>query len=36
MVELATLVMLNELLDFDDEKLTRGSTRDWVERRKEL
>ena len=31
----ATLVLLNELVDSDDEKPTRGRTRDWVKRRKE-
>ena len=30
----ATLVLLNELVDWDDGKPTRG-TRDWVKRRKE-
>ena len=35
MAELATLLLLNELLDSDDEKRTRGSTRDWVKRRRE-
>ena len=30
-----TLLLLNELLDSDDEKPTRGSTRDWVKRRRE-
>ena len=29
------MVLLNELLDSDDEKPTRGPTRDWVKRRKE-
>ena len=33
--ELATLLLLNELLDSDDEKPTRGPTRDWVKRRRE-
>ena len=28
--ELATLLLLNELLNSDDEKPTRGPTRDWV------
>ena len=35
MVELATLVLLNELMDSDDEKPTRGKTRDWVKRRRD-
>ena len=35
MVELVSLILLNELLDFDDEKPTRGPTRDWVKRRRE-
>ena len=29
------LVLLNKLVDSDDEKPTRGRTRDWVKRRKE-
>ena len=33
MVELATLVLLNELVESDDEKPTRGPTRDWVKQR---
>ena len=33
MAELATLVLLSELVDSDDEKPTRGPTRDWVKRR---
>ena len=33
--ELATLLLLNELLGSDDEKPTRGPTRDWVKRRRE-
>ena len=33
MTELATLVLLSELVDSDDEKPTRGPTRDWVKRR---
>ena len=32
MAELAALVVLNELIDSDDEKQTRGSTREWVKR----
>ena len=35
MAELAALVALNELIDSDDQKQTRGSTREWVKRRNE-
>ena len=35
MAELATLVLLNELMNSDDEKPTRGKTRDWVKRRRD-
>ena len=35
MAELATLVLLNELMDSDDEKPTRGKNRDWVKRRRD-
>ena len=34
MAELASLMLLNELLDSDDEKQTRGPTRDWAKRRR--
>ena len=32
---LALVVVLNELMDFDDEKPCRGKTRQWVKRRRE-
>ena len=35
MAELATLVLLKELMDSDDEKPTRGKTSDWVKRRRD-
>ena len=34
-MEAATLVVLCELLDSDDEKPTRGKTRNWIKRREE-
>ena len=35
MEDLATIVVLNELVDSDDEKPTRGKNRKWIKRRKE-
>ena len=35
MVDLATLVLLNELMDSDDEKPHRGKTRSWIKRRRD-
>ena len=35
MDDLATVIVLNELMDSDDEKPTRGKTRKWIRRRKE-
>ena len=35
MADLVTLVVLNELMDSDDEKLQRGKTRNWIKRRHE-
>ena len=34
-MEAATLVVLCELIDSDDEKPTRGKTRKWIKRREE-
>ena len=31
----ALVLVLNELMDSDDEKLTRGKTREWVKRREQ-
>ena len=33
--DLATLVVLSELIDSDDEKPSRGKTREWVQKRSE-
>ena len=33
--DLATLVLLNELMDSDDEKLHQGKTRSWIKRRRD-
>ena len=33
--DLATLVVLSELIDSDDEKPRRGKTREWIKRRRE-
>ena len=33
--DLATLVLLNELMDSDDEKPHRGKTRSWIKRRRD-
>ena len=33
--DLATLVVLSELIESDDEKPRRGKTRDWIKRREE-
>ena len=30
-----SVIILNELMDSDDEKPTRGKTREWIRRRKE-
>ena len=35
MEDLAAVIVLNELVDSDDEKPTRGKTRKWIRRRKE-
>ena len=35
MADLATLVLLNELMDSDDEKPHRGKTRSWIKRRRD-
>lgn len=35
MAELAAVIVLNELMDSDDEKPTRGVTREWVKKRNE-
>ena len=35
MVDLVTLVVLNELMDSDDEKPQQGKTRNWIKRRHE-
>ena len=35
MDDLAAVIVLNELVDSDDEKPTRGKTRKWIRRRKE-
>ena len=35
MEDLAAVIALNELVDSDDEKPTRGKTRKWIRRRKE-
>ena len=35
MEDLAAVIVLNELVDSDDEKLTPGKTRKWIRRRKE-
>ena len=34
-MEAATLVVLCKLLESDDEKPTRGKTRNWIKRREE-
>ena len=31
----ALVLVLNELMDLDDEKSTRGKTREWVKRREQ-
>ena len=35
MADLATLVLLKELMDSDDEKPHRGKTRSWIKRRRD-
>ena len=35
MADLATLVLLNELMDSDDEKPHRGKTRSWIKRKRD-
>ena len=35
MADVATVVLLSELVDSDDEKPRRGKTRQWLKRRKE-
>ena len=35
MMDLATLVLLNELMDSDDEKPHRGKTRSWIKRKRD-
>ena len=35
MEDLAAVIVLNELVDLDDEKPTRGKTRKWIRRKKE-
>ena len=35
MEDLASVIILSELVDSDDEKPTRGKTRQWIRRRKE-
>ena len=35
MEDLVSIIILNELVDSDDEKPTRGKTRKWIKRRKE-
>ena len=35
MEDLAAVIVLNEFVDSDDEKPTRGKTRKWIRRRKE-
>ena len=35
MKDLVSVIILNELMDSDDGKATRGKTRKWIRRRKE-
>ena len=35
MEDLVSVIILNELVDSDDEKPTRGKTRQWIKRRNE-